>query len=33
MQQHTVIEYGNCVWGPFYKGDQVMPNKLQRLQI
>ena len=25
-----VIEYGNSVWGPFYKGDQVMLEKLQR---
>ena len=25
-----VIEYGNSVWGPFYKGDKVKIEKLQR---
>ena len=25
-----VIEYGNCIWGPFYKGDIDMVEKLQR---
>ena len=25
-----VIEYGNSVWGPFYKGDRVMLEKIQR---
>ena len=25
-----VLEYGNSVWGPFYKGDQMMLEKLQR---
>ena len=27
-----VIEYGNCIWGPFYKGgiDNDMVEKLQR---
>ena len=25
-----IIEYGNSVWGPFYKGDKVKIEMLQR---
>ena len=24
------LEYGNVIWGPIYKGDQIMVEKVQK---